>query len=503
MIMKKTLFFTALYFTLWQAHAQLTPRRPLDLRPQTVEVPAAFKQAMPGTYTVNLPKGYRASVFYAGNLNKPRFMSFDGNGVLHVADYNAGIVYAMPDVNHDGIADTILVAASGFTGNHDVKFYNGNMYVTEARKVWKLTDANQDGVYEQRSVFIDNIGGNAPQPDGGHATRTLAFDSINGKVYLSIGSRCNACREEYRAVIEQYNTDGTGGRVFASGIRNAVGLTFHPTTNKLWANNNGSDNQGNGIPPEWIDLVRENGFYGYPFAYGNKTWLDFNAAPDYQALLPITATDSAKVNKMVLPAAHVEAHSAPMALTFLNGSFPASLNNGLISAMHGSWNAPGDHRGYNLTYVDFTDEFDTTANFTADFCTGFITDTVNRVYWARPVGLAITEKGELFMSSDESTRFILRIYPENPVGLRRFDNELHVLLYPNPSSGEIRVKLASQQQADITLYNTQGANVHAPVSFNNAASEGVINTRGLVPGIYRCVIVQDGKIATRNVLINP
>lgn len=490
------LLLSALTFSVY---AQLTPEQSLHLKAQVVEVPPKYKSAMPGNYTVNLPDGYKARIYYAGNLNKPRFMGIDSKGVIHVADYNAGKIYALPDLDSNGIADTLITVASGFTGNHDVKFYNGSMYVTENRRVWKLNDANNDGIYEQRTIFIDSIAQNAPQPTGGHTTRTIVFDSLNQKVYLSIGSRCNVCREEYRACIEQYDINGTGRRIFANGTRNAVGLAMHPVTNKLWANNNGSDNQGDDTPPEWIDIVRDGGFYGYPFAYGNKTWFNFNADAEYQALLPITAADSTRVNKMIIPAAQIRAHSAPLGITFLNTSFPGYLRSGIINALHGSWNAPGKHRGYKLVYVDLSDGQDTTANYVADFCTGFITDTVNRVYWARPAGVIVNTRGEIYMSSDEVTRFILQIYPENPVGLREESLFDLAQVYPNPAQGYVIVRLAGNPFT-VTVYDIRGKKMITN-SRNADGGEITIDTREFATGVYLCVIEQDGARVIKKLVI--
>lgn len=473
----------------------MTPLQSLNLKPVVVDVPARFKSVMSGNYTVNLPEGYKARIFYTGGLSKPRFMAFDHKGVLHVSNMVStptGKIYALPDANNDGIADTAIVVADGFSNNHDVKFYKGHMYVTESRNVWKLSDNNNDGIYETRAVFIDSIAQSAPQPTGGHSTRTLLFDSINQKAYLSIGSLCNVCREDFRAVIEQYNEDGTGGRVYATGIRNAVGLALHPVTNRLWANNNGSDRQGDYIPPEWIDLIRENGFYGYPFAYANQVWFNFDAHSDYAALKPITSNDSVKVSKMIEPAGLIQAHTAPMALTFLNASFPASYRNGLITALRGSWNTPQNYKGYKLVYMDLTNSNDTTFNYAADFCTGFITDTINRLFWGRPVGLAINQQGDLFMSSDEGNRFVMHIYYDGPTGLvDETKNLAEVKVYPNPSSGNqlfIEIEQRNPQPITVAVYDSQGRMVKQQQA---NGSNTVIDIAVLAKGLYT-IKVSDG-----------
>ncbi|MFN5024612.1 MAG: PQQ-dependent sugar dehydrogenase [Bacteroidota bacterium] len=421
--------------------AYLTPVKSIAANEVNVEVPLKFSSLFPSSRKLTVPVGYKVRLFHIGGLTKPRFMSYDANGVLHVADQTAGKVFALPDKNNDGIADTIITAADNFSISHDVKFYKGAMYVTNERRVWKLTDTNSDGVYETRTVFIDSIAEGATQPGGGHRTRTLVFDSVNAKAYLSIGSLCNVCREEYRAVIERYNDDGTGREIFATGVRNAVGMDIQPTTRKIWANNNGSDRQGNEIPPEWIDVVRENGFYGYPFAYGNQAWFNMNAHPDYQALLPITATDSAKVNKMIQPAALIRSHTAPMALHFLNASFPDSMRYGMLSALRGSWNAPGNHRGYSVIYLHLDGPTDTVVKHVSTVVSGFLTDSVNRVFWGRPVGIATDNNGQIMISSDEGTACILQVYREIATGMSESNiGDETLSIVPNPASEFITIQ---------------------------------------------------------------
>ncbi len=471
---------------------RLTPVRDLRLQAQPLEIPARFRGLIQ-PQTVNLPAGFRAKVFYIGRLNKPRFLAWSPDSVLHVANYNSGEILALPDRDRDGVADTAIVAASGFTIPHDVKFYKGDMYVAEERRVWRLRDLNRDGIYEQRSVFIDNIAEGATQPGGGHRTRTLAFDETRRKVYLSIGSLCNVCREEFRAVVEEYNDDGTGKRIFASGIRNAVGLTIHPRTGRLWATNNGSDQQGNDIPPEWIDLVRDGGFYGYPFAHSNQVYFDFSRGGDYQALLPITAADSAKVRRMVQPAALVQAHSAPMAITFTNNSFPNEFRRGAFVAFRGSWNRT-PATGYKVVYLDFDNDMDTTANAVADFLTGFMTDSsrAQPARWARPVGLEVDWRGNLYVGSDESTNAIFIISPSSTANTgkdRR--SELDFRLdqnYPNPFNPVTTITYSLPATSFVTLrvFDMFGREVVKLVDEKQIAGtyQTIFNGVAMASGVY-------------------
>lgn len=468
----------------------LTPVNDLSLQTVSVEVPSTFSGVFPAGKTLRIPQGYKVRVYYAGGLTKPRFMSFSPEGVLHVSDMGTGgngKIYALPDTNNDGIADTAIVVSRGYTNNHDVRFYKGDMYVTESTRVWKCTDADDDGIYETKTIIIDNLPGG-----GNHVTRTLAFDPANQKMYVSIGSSCNVCRENNRAIIQQYNDDGTGGRTYATGVRNAVGMTMHPVTNRLWANNNGSDNQGNEAPYEWMDLVRDNGFYGHPFAYGDQVWFDFNNGSDYQALKPITSNDSARVSTMVIPAAMVRAHSAPMAIQFLNSSFPMAYQNGMLVALRGSWNtnAPGDFRGYKVIYGDLSNAQDTTVNSVGDFCAGFLTDSINRIYWGRPVGLAAGNDGGVYISSDETNKFILKLYRDgDPTGLNDEPRLIgNVGIYPNPSAGLFTLTYALQKPTHVkaVLYDLLGKPVQTVIDerVNSGEQEVSFEPATLTSGFY-------------------
>jgi glucose/arabinose dehydrogenase len=486
--------------------ANLTPVADIGTHTVTVTVPVKFSGSFTAGRTLLVPSNYTASIYYAGSLNKPRFMAFSPSGVLHVSDMSAGKVFALPDVNKDGVADTIIEAATGFTTNHDVKFYKGAMYVTQTTSIMKCTDTDGDGIYETKTVFISNLGSNQT---GGHVTRTLVFDSVNQKAYVSVGSSCNVCRETTRAIIEQYNEDGTGRRVFSTGVRNAVGMALHPTTKRLWANNNGSDLQGNEIPPEWIDLVRDNGFYGHPFAYGSGVWFDFNANAQYQALLPITAADSANVARIVQPAALIRAHSAPMAIEFLNSNFGTSLQYGFLTALRGSWNttAPNNFRGFKVIYGHLSSAQDTTVDYVADFCSGFLTDTVNRVFWGRPVGIATDKDGKVYISSDEGNKFILVLTPNKATGINNPANpgSFAASIYPNPVKNKFTLPLTLTQSTRVTatLYDIAGKQVRVFIDKTLPAgtSNQQLDANGLASGNYTLKVVAGSSSSSQKLIV--
>lgn len=467
--------------------ADLTPVSNLGMHSVTVSVPSKYTDSFAAGRVLDVPANYTASVFHTGLLVKPRFMAFSPTGVLHVADMGAGKIWAFPDADNDGVADTMIAVASGFTNNHDIKFYRGAMYVTETTKIWKCTDMDGDGIYETRTVFISGLGNNETT---GHVTRTIVFDSVNHKAYVSIGSSCNVCREDDRAIIEQYNDDGTGRRVFVTGTRNAVGMAMHPFTNQLWANNNGSDQQGNETPPEWIDIVRDGGFYGHPFAYGSGVWFDFGAHPAYTALLPITPADSANVATMVMPAALVRAHAAPMALEFLNPGFGTTMQYGFLTALRGSWNttAPNNFRGFKVIYGHLSSPTDTTVDYVADFCSGFLTDTVARVFWGRPVGIATDNTGNVFISSDEGGKFILMLKRTAPVGIKGATGFTAGEVYPNPLKNQFTLPLHIIQggKTTVKLYSITGKEIATlmdeNLSIGNHSKQ--LNIGNIAPGNY-------------------
>lgn len=501
----KRFVLSILVFTAWycQNFAQntgaITPVSTTTLSTSSIEIPSKYQTAFPTARSLQMPSGFKATVFYAGNLlSKPRFMAWSTDSVLHIANKSNGNIVAMPDRNRDGVADTAFVAANNLSGAHSLQFFRNALYVALQRQVIKLTDNDGNGIYETRTVFIDNIAGGAQQPGGGHDTRTIVFDEINQKMYLSIGSLCNVCRETERAIIEQYDLNGQNRRIYATGIRNGVGMTLHPVTNRLWANNNGSDNQGNDAPPEWIDLVRDGGYYGYPFAHSYQQWFNFNLGTDYRALLPITAADSALVRRQIAPAALVQAHSAPMALQFSNASFPPQYRNGLWTVYRGSWNRT-PATGYKLVYLDFDNAQDTTANSVTDVVSGIM--NTNGTTWARPVGLALDKRGRLYLGSDDLTQCILSIQTNTATDVKEFTQDIDFQLSPNPVSGEFVIDWAGFSDnflSQLEVFNALGKQVF---SAKMQSTRQVFKLPNLPMGVYACRVSSGNRLGLKKMIV--
>ena len=390
--------------------ARLTPTIDLHLQPVPVD-------GLPNR-TVNLPPGFKIKVF-SKNVKKARFMAFDDEGTLHVANMHTrgnsqwspdparkSNVLAMPDRDGNGVADTTFVAADGFLWPHSVAFYKNRLYVADHDMIYKLEDRDNDGYYEIKHPFIKvpGIMGRSSE----HITHTLVFDETADELYLHAGSGCDLCREDdpERATILKFSADGSNRRIFATGLRNAIGMDLHPVTGQLWANGNGHDREGQAIPPEWINIITENSFHGWPLAYGWQKWVDFSIPQYRKEIFPLTADDSTNVASMRRPVALVSAHLAPMGLHFYtHNQFPATYKNAAFVAFRAG--VLGNNVGYKVSAV-FSNPDGTNARV-GDFLTGFRPDPDKKSFWGTPVGLISDKAGYLYLSSDRFTQAIFRI----------------------------------------------------------------------------------------------
>lgn len=442
----------------------------------------------PDAMPLRLPAGWSASVYYSGDeMVKGRFLAWGPDSVLYVMSMNKGTVIALPDRDKDGVADTAVVAASGFVSGHDVRFWNDTMFVATEHGVYALRDVDGDLKYEMREHRINKqIQPN--QTGGNHVTRTLAIDTVSRKLFLSVGSRGNNDRESNRAVIESYDLDGSNRALYASGVRNAVGMTIHPVTGRLWANNNGSDLAGDDIPGEWVDMVRDGGFYGYPIAHHHRSFFDFTNS-QYRKLLPITAEDSVAVRSMSRPAALVAAHSAPMAIEFVRPEVPSPYRNGAFMVLRGSWNRrPAS--GSKIVWLEFDDHTDTVANAVHDFCTGFMLDSVSVPprRWGRPVGLATSADGSVYITSDDITHVILKLTPPSATSIEnRPLNTGSLRVSPNPASDRALLQWSDAPLTTrLSVYASSGELVHSRQLLEHEIVAGLyVNTQQFTSGSYR------------------
>ena len=401
---------TALHAEYPPGQIRLTPKIDLHLEPVPVE-------GLPDR-TLNLPPGFKIKLF-SDQVDKARFMAWDDQGVLHVANMKTrgrnqwspasgrqSTVLALPDKDGDGRADTVYKAADDFHWPHSVAFYEGALFVADDDAIYRLEDRDADGFYEERTVFAEVPGFMGRSSE--HVTHTLVFDESNDKLYFHVGSGCDLCREDdpERSTVIQMNADGSGRRIFAAGLRNAIGLDLHPVTGELWGAGNGHDREGRDLPPEWITPLRDGGFYGWPLAYAYQVWTDLSIDAYRRAIFPLTAADSLLVASMERPVALVPAHLAPMGLHFYaQDQFPPQYKHAAFVAFRAG--VLGSDPGYKVMAL-FVEPDGSNARV-ADFLTGFRPDPNERAVWGKPVGLITDEAGRLYVTSDDFTQAIFRI----------------------------------------------------------------------------------------------
>ena len=343
-----------------------------------------------------VPAGFKADL-YASGLRNPRFLLTAPNGDVFVSESEANQIKILRDSKGVGKPDVIEVFAERglnkpfglafFPNGPDPKF----LYVANTDSVvrfpYRSGDTKARGPTEQLAPLSPNAG---LLRSGGHWTRDIVFSPDNTKMYVSIGSYSNnsdSARESDRARIFEMNPDGTGRKVFAWGIRNAVGITFRPGTNELWMSTNERDELGDDLPPDYISRVQPGGFYGWPWFYiGN------HADPRHKGAHPELA------GKVIVPDVLVQPHSASLNLCFYNGpQFPSEYRGDIFAAFHGSWNR-SRRTGYKIVRVPFDHQTGHPLGDYQDFVTGFVTPQ-GRV-WGRPVGITVANDGALLFSED-------------------------------------------------------------------------------------------------------
>jgi glucose/arabinose dehydrogenase len=320
--------------------------------------------------------GFAATVF-ARDLQAPRLMAVGPDGTVYVAE-QAGRVSALPDANKDGVADTRITVAEGLDAPNSVVALTDTLLVGERGQVTEIT-LGPDHRASGRRALIPGL-----PTDGVHTTKTVLVGP-EGRIYVAMGSSCNVCEEgdPARAAVSVYAPDGSGGRVFAKGLRNAVGLAVNPWTQAIWATNNGRDLLGDDVPPETVYALADGGDYGWPRCHaGTVVDPDFGGATGCQGI--------------AAPLVTFQAHMAPLGLTFYqDGPFPAPYKNSLYVAFHGSWNRSAKV-GYKVMRVPL--QAGAPAGPAEEFVTGFLTGETAA---GRPVGVTVAADGSLLVSDDK------------------------------------------------------------------------------------------------------
>jgi glucose/arabinose dehydrogenase len=344
------------------------------------------------------PKGFKVEQ-YASGLDNPRLIRTAPNGDLFVAESKADLVRVFRGVTGDGKAEKTAVFAKGMKRPFGIAFHPPSdpawVYVANTDSVvrfaYKKGDMTASGPPQ---MIYDKVPGGGVLRGGGHWTRDLAFSQDGKKLFVSVGSKSNNDdtdnnpAEHHRAAILEMNLDGSGVRVFASGIRNPVGIAVNPRTGELWTSVNERDHLGDNLVPDYITRVKSGGFYGWPWYY-----IGGNQDPKHKGKHPELK------DKVIVPDVLLQAHNASLQLMFYSGQqFPAEYRGDVFAAQHGSWNR-AVRTGYNVIRVPLAGKDRPTGEY-QDFLTGFV--TADGQVWGRPVGVTTAADGSLLVTDDGS-----------------------------------------------------------------------------------------------------
>lgn len=328
----------------------------------------------------SLQRGFQIRMFSDATPGA-RDLTFSPGGTLLVSLTGNGSIVALPDNNHDKKADEVKEILSGLARPHGIAFHNGKLFVAEEQRVAKY-------YWDEKTLTarFDKELFSLPFSLGGHFTRSIVFDK-SGKLFVSIGSTCNVCREldPFYASIIVSDENGKTPKLFVKGLRNAVFLVVNPNSGGIWATEMGRDFLGDDLPPDEIDVIEEGKDYGWPLCFGNKIH-DVRFDP---------SGSSQTCEKIQPPLYEIQAHSAPLGLTFVRSKqFPSDWQGDLLVAYHGSWNRSAP-TGYKVVRFNVRDE---KIIGEEDFVTGFIQENST---FGRPVDLEFDNSGNLYVSDDK------------------------------------------------------------------------------------------------------
>ncbi|HMI01094.1 MAG TPA: sorbosone dehydrogenase family protein [Pedobacter sp.] len=366
--------------------------------------------------TPTAPDGFTVSK-YASNFKSPRNIYVAPNGDIFVVLSNserslkekvvgaitgktkaevtgesANTVVLLRDANKDGVAELQTNFLGGLNQPYGVLIIGDSFYVANTDGLWKYPYKTGDTKITASGTKILEL------PAGGynnHWTRNLIANADNSKIYISVGSGSNAGEngmenEIRRAAILTVNPDGTGETIYASGLRNPVGMDWAPASDVLWTSVNERDGLGDDLVPDYITSVKKGGFYGWPYSYFGK-----NEDPRLKGQKPDLVAEA------IVPDVAVGAHTASLGLAFYKGTkFPEEYRSGAFIGQHGSWNRSA-LAGYKVAFVPFKNG--KPSGVPEDFLTGFIANEEKGEVYGRPVDVAIAPDGALLVADDVSS----------------------------------------------------------------------------------------------------
>jgi glucose/arabinose dehydrogenase len=363
-----------------------------------------------------VPEGFEAALFASGLVN-PRIIRVAPNGDIFVAETAAGRIRVLRARDSAANPERMETFASGLDAPFGIAFFPPQ---GETRFVYVATENSvirfpyREGDMTARGPAQTIVARLSPEI-GGHSTRDIAFSPDGARMFVSVGSASNVAQglpprsvaaaqryedgrapgalwggETDRALVLAFDPDGRNRRIFATGLRNCVGLAIQPGTGTPWCAVNERDGLGDDLPPDYATSVREGGFYGWPWYY-----IGAHEDPRHQGARPDLS------DKVSVPDVLIQPHSAPLQITFYQArpgapaAFPPGYDGSAFVALHGSWNR-ALRTGYKVVRLPMRDGKPTGAY--EDFLTGFALG--QREVWGRPVGVAVARDGALLVTED-------------------------------------------------------------------------------------------------------
>ncbi|GAB4543697.1 MAG: sorbosone dehydrogenase family protein [Pleurocapsa sp.] len=352
---------------------------------------------VPDNPLLQVPEGFQVNVF-ADNLDTVRWLGLTPEGDVIAVQSKRDRLTLLQDKDRDGVAEVAGVfgdESNGLDQPLGVTFADNSFYVANTGNVLRFDYQAGQEQLNGRGTEITQL---TPGGYNQHWTRNIVTSPDGNKLYVSVGSKTNVEPEELpRASIQVMDLDGLNRTTYASGLRNPVGLDFHPVTGELYTTVNERDLLGDDLVPDYFTKVQKGGFYGWPYAYLSPNLLDPRRLKGDRSERPDLAAQT------ITPEVLFQSHSAALGVQFYDGEqFPQKYRNGAFVAFRGSWNRDRG-TGYKIVFVPFGED-NQPLGYYEDFLTGFLVDPDIPSTWARPVGLLVMPDGSLLLAEDGNSR---------------------------------------------------------------------------------------------------